>query len=103
MAFVRSYLKMVEKLTYRYHVEGWFLEATSVYCEAVSSFDNEFGSLEIKSRGLLAFLEYLDAYIALSEFQSLQVVYFCCNYEGRMMVTRPSRLSFYLTKALRPA
>ena len=36
MIVMRRYLGLADKLYYKYNKEGWFLEATEVYCEAVT-------------------------------------------------------------------
>ncbi|MBN1667965.1 MAG: hypothetical protein JW862_12795 [Anaerolineales bacterium] len=71
MVILRRYLGLVEKLDFEYHKKGWFLEAVLVYCDAVTGLQLDLSQLELKSRGLLAFREFVTNYIRLSEFQSM--------------------------------
>ena len=71
MIVVRRYLAMIEKLDFKYHKEGWFLEAVEVYCDAVSCLVHDLSLVDLKSRGLLAFCEYLTNYANSSGFTSL--------------------------------
>jgi hypothetical protein len=103
MSTVRRYLKLIEKLYFQYHKEGWFLEAVDVYCQAVTGLARFFSHADLKSRGLLALRAFLldyvksEAFILLSaEARSLKerlsVVHYCilvkestvrvCKYEG---------------------
>ncbi|MGQ9833553.1 MAG: MutS-related protein [Candidatus Villigracilaceae bacterium] len=72
MAIVRRYLGMVEKLDAHYHKLGWFLESALVYCDAVNQLLHNLEQTELKSRGFLAFLEYLKNYVHSHAFQALQ-------------------------------
>ena len=38
MSQVRAHLGQLAKMQYRYHREGWFLDAAAIYCDAVRSF-----------------------------------------------------------------
>ena len=71
MIIVRRYLGLVEKLDYRHHKEGWFLEAALVYCEAVTSLAQDLDAAALKSRGLIAFREYVKNYVHSHGFQIL--------------------------------
>ncbi len=62
MRVMRRYLALVDKLYYRYHKEGWFLEALNVYCDAITTLVRDLKSTDLKSEGLLAFREYLSEY-----------------------------------------
>jgi len=72
MVIVRRLLGMVSKLDFQNHREGWFLEAVDGYCEAVVSLAQELGSAHLKSRGLLAFREYITIYANSEHFSLLQ-------------------------------
>lgn len=61
MVIVRRYLEMIKHLYYQYHKEGWYLEAAAVYCEALSCFSRELSTVDLQSRGLSDFREYLNA------------------------------------------
>jgi hypothetical protein len=71
MREVRDHLVHVTKMRYHYQQEGWFLDAAAIYCDAVRSLADDFASLRIQSRALLAFREFLIAYVASSGFIAL--------------------------------
>lgn len=71
MIIVRRYLGMVEKLYFKYHKKGWFLEAALTYCDAVNNLARDLASANLKSRGLSAFREYVAGYVRSPGFQSL--------------------------------
>ena len=71
MVVVRRYLAMIDKLDFKYHKEGWFLETVAIYCEAVTGLAHDLGRADLKSRGLLAFREYLTNYAHSHSFKSL--------------------------------
>mgnify|MGYP000262397229 CR=1 FL=1 len=72
MVMVRRYLGMVSGLDYHYHKAGWFLEAALIYCQAIQTLARDLSVVELKSRGLLNFREYLNSYVNSAYFQSLQ-------------------------------
>jgi DNA mismatch repair protein MutS len=71
MRQVRDHLVQVTKMRYHYQREGWLLDAAAIYCDAVRSLADDFTSLRIHSRALLAFREFLIAYVASSGFIAL--------------------------------
>ncbi len=71
MSEVRSHLDQLPKMEYRYHREGWLLDAAAGYCDAVRSLAGQLGSAHLGSRGLLALRDYLASYVASAGFQSL--------------------------------
>jgi DNA mismatch repair ATPase MutS len=71
MAAMRRHLTAADKLYYRYHKEGWFLEAVEIYCEAVTSLAHDLALADIRSEGLLGFREYMTNYADSSDFASL--------------------------------
>lgn len=71
MVLVRRYLALVEKLDFNYHKKGWFLEAVLVYCDAVTDLARDLSLAEIKSRGFLAFREYVLSYVRSIAFEAL--------------------------------
>src|ERR1700683_3423368 len=50
MGQVRAHLGQLAKMQYRYHREGWFLDAAAIYCDAVRSFAGQLAAARIKSR-----------------------------------------------------
>lgn len=71
MILIRRYLAMIEKLTYKYHKEGWFLEAVEVYCDAVTCLVHDLNLAGLKSPGLLAFRDYITNYASSDGFTFL--------------------------------
>ncbi len=71
MAEVRTHLHQLAKMQYRYHREGWLLDAAAIYCDAVQSLAAHLASAQISSRALLDFREYLASYVASARFSAL--------------------------------
>jgi len=71
MRIVRRHLALADKLYYRYNQEGWFLNAARLYCDAVRSLAQDLSGLDLKSRGLSAFRDYLAGYVRSDRFASL--------------------------------
>lgn len=72
MSVLRRYLALVEKLHYPYHRAGWYLEAASVYCEAVAGLLENLATASLTARGLLAFRTFLADYVTSERFVVLQ-------------------------------
>lgn len=72
MHMMRDYLLRSERLHYLLQRQRWFLDAVNTYCDAVTSLLGGLSTASLKSRGLLAFLEYLKLYEASEAFQSLR-------------------------------
>lgn len=71
MLLVRRYLTMVDKLYYKYHKEGWFLEAAEVYCDAVKDLANDLITANITSRALKDFYAFVSEYVSSQRFTNL--------------------------------
>jgi len=71
MIVMRRYLAMIEKLHYKYHKEGWFLEAVIIYCDGVDCLVHDLSRIELISRGLSAFRDYMSNYTESDGFTSL--------------------------------
>ena len=71
MVILRRYRKLIGELVHQNHREGWFLEAVLVYVRAVIQLAQDLNDAELRSRGLMAFRQALDAYARSSEFQRL--------------------------------
>ena len=71
MRTMREYLAQGDKLRYRYQKERWFLDAVDVYCDAIISLVHDLSLTDLKSRGFLAFREFLTDYAASGRFASL--------------------------------
>ncbi|GAB4504846.1 MAG: DNA mismatch repair protein MutS [Anaerolineales bacterium] len=72
MVVVRRYLGLAEKLDFHHHKQGWFLEAALVYGEAVTQLADGLPKIELGSRGLQSFREYVTEYTQSPAFQALQ-------------------------------
>jgi DNA mismatch repair protein MutS len=71
MSEVRAHLRQVAQMRYRHQREAWFLDAAATYCDAVQSLAGDLGSAQLDSAALLAFREYLAAYVASAAFTAL--------------------------------
>lgn len=71
MRTVRERLRQLEKLRYRYEEERWFLGAAGVYCEALETLKEELSELELSSRGMRGFREYLQELVNSAPFRTL--------------------------------
>lgn len=72
MSIVRRYQGLIAQLEFQYHKEGWLLETVAVYCQAVSQLAADFPIGRVKSRGLLAFRDFVAAYVGSQAFAVLQ-------------------------------
>jgi DNA mismatch repair protein MutS len=71
MRTMRGHLAQAEKLYYKYQKKAWFLDAVEIYCDAVHSLAHDLSAADPKSRGLLAFSQYLTSYVGSEPFTSL--------------------------------
>ncbi len=72
MRGMRQYLEQAKQFHYyKYAAQRRFLGAVEIYCEAVECLQQDFRTLDLKSRGLCAFREYMANYIASFSFQNL--------------------------------
>ena len=71
MRTMRQHLALADKLYYKFQKERWFLDAVDAYCAAVQSLARNLDRALVRSRGLQAFCDYLDGYIASERFSSL--------------------------------
>ena len=71
MRAMRQHLTAAEKLYYKYHKQGWFLDTVEIYCEAVENLLRDLHQAGPHSRGLLAFREYLAEYAESGQFRAL--------------------------------
>ncbi len=93
MRAMRDHLAQADRLRYKYQKQGWFLDAVAIYCEAVGRLAHDLNLGDIRSRGLLAFREYLTNYAESDSFKSLVAettqleadlsgVRYCLNIKG---------------------
>ncbi len=71
MVIVRRNLGLANKLEFRNHKEGWFLEAAIVYCAAVNALAHDLDRAHLQSRGFIGFRAYLASYAGSDGFLSL--------------------------------
>ena len=71
MGDVRAHLRQLDQMQYRYQREGWLLDATASYCDAVRSLAAHLTPAQVSSRALLAFRGYLASYVASAGFTAL--------------------------------
>lgn len=71
MRSMRKRLDRSKELYYKHASERWFMGAIEVYCKAVECLSRSLCALEVKSRGLRAFREYLTEYVASAYFCDL--------------------------------
>ena len=71
MRAMRGHLVQAGKLQYKYQKQRWFLEAADIYCDAVNRLTRDLALAELRSRGFLAFREYLTTYTRSGRFTSL--------------------------------
>ncbi len=72
MRSARRHLAIAGKVRYRFQKERWLLDAVTTYCETVRSFAAEVRDLDLQSRGLLGFREYLADYAKSGPFLAIE-------------------------------
>ena len=72
MRAMREHLAQADKLYEKYHKERWFVETVELYCNAVNSLVQDLSPADLKSRGLLAFRQYVTGYAGSERFRSLE-------------------------------
>jgi DNA mismatch repair protein MutS len=70
-AQVRAHLRQLAEMRSEQQRAGWFLDAAAIYCAAVTALAQELAGQPIRSRGLLAFRDYLAGYLASDGFGAL--------------------------------
>jgi DNA mismatch repair ATPase MutS len=71
MVVVRRYLCHADKLDFKYHKEGWFLETAEVYSDAITCIVHDLSRIDLKSRGFLSFRKYVTNYAGSDGFKTL--------------------------------
>jgi DNA mismatch repair protein MutS len=112
MRRVRAHLDQLAKMRHRYNREAWFLDAASIYCDAVQSLAEQLASAQVASPGLLAFRDYLASYVASPGFttlvsetharrEALDGIRYCTRIRGsRVDVTRYQDQADYSAEVL---
>lgn len=73
MREVRQHLLQSQKMYYQGQKEAWFLDAAELYCDATKAFAADLFSfgVDLRSRGLRTFCDYLRDYIRSAAFSAL--------------------------------
>ena len=71
MRVMREHLAQARKLHYKYQKHSWFLDAVEIYCDTINCLVHDLSLVDLKSRGFLAFREYLTHYAESGRFTSL--------------------------------
>jgi DNA mismatch repair protein MutS len=71
MQAMRAHLVQADKLHYKYQKLRWFLEAADLYGNAVTGLTRDLTLADPRSRGLLAFRDFLASYTKSPEFAQL--------------------------------
>lgn len=71
MAAMRDSLALANKLYYEYQKKRLFLSAVETYCEAINGLVQDIEAVELRSRGFLAFRDYITRYARSAAFTSL--------------------------------
>lgn len=99
MRAMRERLAQADKLYYHYQKEHWFVEAVETYCDAVTGLEHDLSLVEVRSRGFVAFRDYVTDYThsqlftaLLTETQQLQdelsSVKYCVLIKGSSVKVR---------------
>ena len=100
MRAMREYLPQEKEHYYKYEKERWFLNAVEIYCQAVDHIEEDLRRLDLTSRGMLAFREYLAEYVASDSFRrlateavtlisDLSAIRYCLLIEDGAITVRP--------------
>jgi DNA mismatch repair protein MutS len=71
MRTVRGHLGQARKLHYKRQKQSWFLDAVEIYCKAVRRLTSNLAIADVRSRGFVAFSQFLQAYTESADFTSL--------------------------------
>jgi hypothetical protein len=71
MRQMREHLEQAKKRDYQREMERWFLEAASIYCDAIEGLRQELDQIDMASRGMRAFHGFLKTYTESGPFRDL--------------------------------
>ena len=71
MRTVRGHLDQAQKLHYKRQKQSWFLDAVEIYCKAVRRLTSNLAIADVRSRGFVAFRQFLKDYTESADFTSL--------------------------------
>ena len=72
MRGMREHLAQAGKLHYRLQKQAWFLDAASVYCDAVRGLAQDLAHCQLTSRGFVRLRDYATAYAGSQTFTTLE-------------------------------
>jgi DNA mismatch repair protein MutS len=72
MRKMREHLQQSAKFYYPKQKQRWFIDAIDIYCDAVDVLAHDLALADPRSRGLLAFVEYLAGYVTSDRFNALR-------------------------------
>jgi DNA mismatch repair protein MutS len=99
MRAMREYLAWADKLYYKLQKQRWFLDTVDLYLESVNSLAHDLTPVDMRSRGLLGFRDYIQDYVISERFSSLlaetkklqadlSTVTYCVLIKGNAMQVR---------------
>lgn len=112
MRTVRNYLGQAAKRYYQLQQQGWFLDSAQTYCDAIARLARDLPGLDIQSRGLQAFRDYVAEYARSAGFNSIRTeatavrqglddVAYCVDIKGsRVTVTKFEHAADYSAEVL---
>lgn len=68
---MREYITQANKLHYLFQKEIWFIDAVIIYCNAVNDLARDINLAKLKSRGLIAFRDFLTTYSLSDRFTKI--------------------------------
>jgi len=71
MVAMRERINEANKRHYKYEKERWLLDTAAIYCEAVEGLRQDICRINLTSRGMNAFREYLAEYVESASFRKL--------------------------------
>ena len=72
MRSINSHLKYIKTSDYPYEKSRWFMRAVEIYCEAVSTLEQELKTHPISSTGLTSFHSYISTFTRSNAFERLK-------------------------------
>jgi len=89
MCMMREQLKQAKEFYYKYAIERAFLGAVAIYYKAVETLSGKLAGIDLQSRGLRAFREFLAQHVASSPFRRLMD-------EGESLISDFSKIRYSL-------
>lgn len=89
MRAMRNHLALGASLDYRHEKQRWFLNAVQAYCNAVERLSSDLSRLELRSRGMRSFRDYIVGYSGSASFSRIAM-------QARQLVTELSSIRYSL-------